>query len=506
MKKFHDYFQLSDYHSKDLVINLCLFIWSTIESLYGNLQLYGLYTSNNALYKITGSFENPGPYAGFLGTILPIAIYTTLNYSGVKNINEKILSFLAWINIFLILTFLPATMSRASWMAAIIGTGIVLIYHYHLFFRLRQFYQAHRKQAITYICITGLLITIAGVAIYHMKKDSADGRLLMWKVTSHIIAEHPLTGVGWGNFAGAYGQAQAHYFAEGKATPQEEWVAGSPEYAFNEFLQITAEHGIIGLILFLLVITLAFRSAYKNGQIGIVGSLAAFLTFACFSYPFSVWQMNVLFVILLVTAFTKFQCEKAIEMREDKKRRKWKIYAVVIILALLIPPLIWTGKRWQEKQQVIAQWQEEQSYYGMEIYKGTVDNYRKLYWQLRDEPKFLFELGQCLSKTESYEESNRILLEGAKQSSDPMFWNIMGKNHQAMHRFDEAEECFTHAYHMIPHRLYPLYLLANLYFQSGQTAKGIETAQRVIDKKPKVMSSAIQEMKTEMREKMDEYR
>lgn len=486
-------------------IKYLLLLWGIIESVRGNLQLYDVTTSNHSLYKLTGSFNNPGPYAGFLVSILPFALWQALRFRTLNKYLQQAIIYLSWAYIFLCLCLLPATMSRASWMAAIVGTGIVLIYHYHLFFRLRQFYQAHRKQAITYICITGLLITIAGVAIYHLKKDSADGRLLMWKVTSRIISEHPLTGVGWGNFAGAYGQAQAHYFAEGKATPQEEWVAGSPEYAFNEFLQITAEHGIIGLILFLLVITLAFRSAYKNGQIGIVGSLAAFLTFACFSYPFSVWQMNVLFVILLVPAFTKFQCEKAIEMREDKKRRKWKIYAVVIILALLIPPLIWTGKRWQEKRQIIAQWKEEQSYYNMEIYKGTVDNYRKLYWQLRDEPKFLFELGQCLSKTEFYEESNRILLEGAQQSSDPMFWNIMGKNHQAMHRFDEAEECFTHAYHMIPHRLYPLYLLANLYFQSGQTAKGIDMAQRIIDKKPKVMSSAIQEMKTEMRERLAKY-
>lgn len=492
-------------HLSNSFIIYLLLLWGIIESIRGNLQLYDITTSNHSLYKLTGSFNNPGPYAGFLVSILPFALWQALRFRTLNKYLQQAMIYLSWAYIFLCLCLLPATMSRASWLAASVGTGIVLIYHYRLFSHLRQFYQAHRKQAITYICITGLLITIAGVAIYHLKKDSADGRLLMWKVTSRIIAEHPLTGVGWGNFAGAYGQAQAYYFAEGKATPQEEWVAGSPEYAFNEFLQITAEHGIIGLILFLLVITLAFRSAYKNGQIGIVGSLAAFLTFACFSYPFSVWQMNVLFVILLVTAFTKFRYEKAIEMREDTKRRKWKIYAVVIILALLIPPLIWTGKRWQEKQRAIAQWQEEQSYYNMEIYKGTVDNYRKLYRQLRDKPKFLFELGQCLSKTEFYEESNRILLEGARQSSDPMFWNIMGKNYQAMSRFNEAEECFTHAYHMVPHRLYPLYLLANLYFQSGQTAKGIETAQRVIDKKPKVMSSAIQEMKTEMRERLAEY-
>lgn len=493
------------YNNISRIVFFSLIVLVITETISGLLQLYDITTSNHSLYKLTGSFQNPGPYAGFLVSILPFALWQALRFRTPNKYLRQAMIYLSCAYIFLSLCLLPATMSRAAWLAANIGTGIVLIYHYHLFFRLRQFYQLHRKQAITYICITGLFITMGGTAIYHLKKDSADGRLLMWKVTSRIIAEHPLTGVGWGNFAGAYGQAQADYFAEGKATPQEEWVAGSPEYAFNEFLQITAEHGIIGLILFLLVIVLAFRSAYKNGQIGIVGSLAAFLTFACFSYPFSVWQMNVLFVILLVTAFTKFQCEKAIEMREEKKRRKWKIYAVVIILVLLIPPFIWAGKRWQEKQQVIAQWKDEQSYYSMEIYKGTVDNYRKLYRQLRDEPKFLFELGQCLSKTEFYEESNRILLEGARQSSDPMFWNIMGKNYQAMSRFNEAEECFTHAYHMVPHRLYPLYLLANLYFQSGQTAKGIEMAQRVIDKKPKVMSSAIQEMKTEMRERLAEY-
>lgn len=407
----------------------------------------------------------------------------------------------AWICLIFSLIILPTTMSRAAWLGTSVGTCIVLIFHYRFIPRIKQYILLQRKKAVIIFVMVFIGLLSIGAGIYHLKKDSADGRLLMWKVSTRIIAEHPLTGVGWGNFAGAYGQAQAEYFAEGKATPQEEWVAGSPEYAFNEFLQITAEHGIIGLILFLLVIVLAFRNAYKNEQIGIVGSLAAFLTFACFSYPFRVWQMNVLFVLLLVTAFTKLRGD----MREDKKRRKWKIYAIVIILVLLIPPFLWAGKRWQEKRQIIAQWKEEQSYYNMEIYKGTVDNYRKLYWQLRDEPKFLFELGQCLSKTESYEESNRILLEGAQQSSDPMFWNIMGKNYQAMSRFNEAEECFTHAFHMIPHRLYPLYLLANLYFQSGQTAKGIETAQRVIDKKPKVMSSAIQEMKTEMRERLAEY-
>ena len=321
----------------------------------------------------------------------------------------------------------------------------------------------------------------------------------MWKITTRLIAGHPLSGVGWGNFAGAYGEAQAAYFAQGKGTPQEEYVAGSPEYAFNEFLHIAAETGVTGLLLFLAILVLAFRSAYKKKQTGVIGSLTAFLTFSCFSYPFSIGPFNILFVFLLVLAFLppRLKLSKA-------NSRKWKI-GIAGVLVLLLISGIRISQQEQARQQIIDQWHEEQTYYSMEIYEETVDNYRKLYPQLRDEPKFLFEFGQCLSKTKSYEESNRILLEGARQSSDPMFWNIMGKNYQALQDYAKAENCFIHAYHMVPHRLYPLYLLANLYFDSGQTSKGITTARQVLAKEPKVMSTAIEEMKTEMKEKITSW-
>lgn len=65
----------------------------------------------------------------------------------------------------------------------------------------------------------------------------------MWKISSRAIAEKPFTGYGQGNFALAYGTSQEAYFAEGSYSPQEELVAGSPEYAFNEYLQIALEWG-----------------------------------------------------------------------------------------------------------------------------------------------------------------------------------------------------------------------------------------------------------------------
>ena len=99
-----------DYSIQTLLIYSGLLGWGIAEAFYGNLQLYGFYTSNNMLYRITGSFENPGPYAGFLAAILPLAVYAALQSSGKNTLSGKALSVLAWINIFLTATILPATM------------------------------------------------------------------------------------------------------------------------------------------------------------------------------------------------------------------------------------------------------------------------------------------------------------------------------------------------------------------------------------------------------------
>ncbi|MFR5658942.1 MAG: tetratricopeptide repeat protein [Butyricimonas faecihominis] len=94
--------------------------------------------------------------------------------------------------------------------------------------------------------------------------------------------------------------------------------------------------------------------------------------------------------------------------------------------------------------------------------------------------------------------SNLILEEAARLSADPMIRNIMGKNYQTMKQYPQAESAFLKASHMVPNRLYPLYLLAKMYHESGQTDKAIATARLLLEKAPKVPSSATEEMKRDM--------
>lgn len=80
-----------------------------------------------------------------------------------------------------------------------------------------------------------------------MKEDSALGRILVWKVT--LSTPHPHASLLWGNgigyFESQYGKWQADYFQEKEGTEKERHIAGYVTTAYNEFLELGLEQGII---------------------------------------------------------------------------------------------------------------------------------------------------------------------------------------------------------------------------------------------------------------------
>lgn len=120
------------------------------------------------------------------------------------------------------------------------------------------------------------------------------------------VAENPWGGCGLGYFGGAFGKAQAAYFATEEATEQEEWVAGSPEYGFNEYLQLGVNWGLSG-VPFLIGCRLAVRQLLYSSRPekgAVLGGLTAFSVFACFSYPLSVIPLVIVFVLFMALAGT----------------------------------------------------------------------------------------------------------------------------------------------------------------------------------------------------------
>lgn len=470
---------------------LCFFILVTafVEAVWGLRQLYGFETSQHSLFKVTGSFFNPGPYSGYLAMVFPLALYYFLNpilfpgnrFENYLSLFVKWFSGLTCVAIFLVL---PAAMSRASWLGVIGGSFIVLLAYGVKHYPVKAYYLRHKKRIHLLVFILSVLSFAALSGMYLMKKDSADGRTLMWKVSWQAIQKHPF-GVGLGNFSGVYGDAQAEYMLSGKASETEEYVAGNPEYAFNEYFQIGVESGITGLFLFIGILVFSFRSLFRSKQWGIMGALTALLIFACFSYPFSVLPYLIVFVVFLAMD----------NEPTTTKRNRWISPAIAFLCLLLTSFVLY---KQYPVYKAYKKWKQEQLYYSVGLYKDVSKSYSALYPYLNDQIKFLFEYAQSLSKSEQYAESNRILARAMQISCDPVLYNIAGKNYQALKEYEQAEYYLIRSTQIVPNRLYPYYLLTKLYDEMGEKEKALKTAQIVLTKEPKVDSMAVKEMREEI--------
>lgn len=114
----------------------------------------------------------------------------------------------------------------------------------------------------------------------------------------------------------------------------------------------------------------------------------------------------------------------------------------------------------------------------------------------------MFNRAHSLHKAGEWEASTEILKETMRISSDAMILNIIGKNCQALGEYKEAEEWFIRSTHRLPNRIYPYYLLAKLYAEHPKCfpKEKLEWAVKlVLEKEAKVESTAIKQMREEVK-------
>jgi tetratricopeptide (TPR) repeat protein len=379
-------------------------------------------------------------------------------------------------------------MSRASWIAAIGGCGLVSMYFLAKKQDIKTFITINKRTYILLACTAFLLtMTVGGFGMYYLKKDSADGRTFIWKNSIELIKQNPM-GVGIGNFSGSYGHIQAAYFEAGYASEDEKRIAGNPEYAFNEYLQICAEQGITGFLFFICIIIYSLYVGVKQKKIAATASLLALLIAAGASYPFNVLPCLIVFVFLL-----------ALINNEKNIIALPKAISIAFAFCTLIVVSLCLSNRYPTYD-AYTKWHKMKQLYNHRNYEDTATGYRIIYPLLSDQLDFLFEYAQCLSKSEQYVESNAVLEKAVRIRCDPMLYNVMGRNCQVLKQYAEAEQCFRKATNIVPSRIYPWYLLANLYVEMDEMEKAQETARIVLTKEPKVQSTAVREMREKMKE------
>jgi O-antigen ligase len=471
-----------------------------VEAIWGLGQLYGYLPSKHVLFKTTGSFLNSGPYGGFIALILPLVLHYWLYYRE-KN---KLLGYIFLTMGIICLLVFPATLSRTAWIAATVGCILVVVFDTKVVIKMKISCKRHRNTIILCSVIFSLLIIGISYGSFHFKKDSANGRLFIWKITTLAIQETSLKGVGLGGFPASYAKAQIDFFKSGQGTETEKLVAGSPEYAFNEYLKILLEQGLAGGILFLVLTILIIYIGIKNRRTGSAGSFLTLSVFAFASYPYYLWEFLVVWV-LLGTICVSTKSNSLYDKLSAIPKRKIFLNGGLCLCVLLTLSFI-SLKHQQPYRQANREWLKLRPLYTIKAYQNVIEDYKRLYSILNYDQKFVFEYAIALNATKQYENADSVLSRGLQISCDPMFYNVKGRNYHEMGQFDKAEDCYINSTYLLPERIYPYYLLTKLYADSAnfQPVKMQLAAKAVLAKEPKVHSMAINEMREEVRKILKE--
>ena len=326
------------------IINAIL-IMGGLFGIYGILQYNGIdfsfWIGNYGRGKVFGLFGNAGYFAGYLMFPLPIAIALFFVC------NNKIKKILLLIAILAMSGALLATLTRGSYLAL----GISSIIMFLLFLSSHgSFFIKENKKIFTIILIAVLVTTFllvipsplnkqgsviskikSRISVTQLSKDSSlKRREAIWGFSTLMIKDRPLLGSGLGTFKYNTLRYQAKFFDRGQNRTI--YPYGIADKAHNEYLQLGAELGLIGLGIFLWLIISYFNfgikklrcieNKYKQGIIiGLMGSVVAFLVDGLFWFPLRLPTNTAMFWLVLgltvVTIKTEVNADKTNLKQKD---------------------------------------------------------------------------------------------------------------------------------------------------------------------------------------------
>jgi hypothetical protein len=338
-----------------------------------------------------------------------------------------------------------------------------------------------------------LLIILASYPLYYYKKDSADGRLLIWKVTMEMVKDKPLSGFGSDGFKANYMLYQANYLKT-KGTTREKYLAGNNFLVYNEPLRILVEHGIIGLLLYGGFITLLL-SIPKKKNLVTKASYAigiGYIAMGFFAYPHLVYPIQL--VMLLAFSFRAY-ANRHILLRISPTANIKRI-ATAGLLLILVSLLYSVGKsyygyyrfnclqetpfRVQEPAKYISQLSKLEELMANEIIFWT--SYCSMLEQQKQDSLLLHKISNW---EKLYPVSQLYLMKGdaLKRTGKPK----------------EAEEAYWTAHYMVPARQVPRGRIALLYKETGREADGLRLAREILNEDVKVYGFDTFELHRELR-------
>ncbi len=264
-------------------------------------------------------------YGEQIATILPLILAAVVRLRG-----RKLYAGIASVVMLWLLVYCSAGRVNLLLFGGCVGAVGILI------FGLARFSRYRMRFALCVLCMIvapvplylfSIFAASAEVPILSRFQDttgaaySRDFRVLMNSVSLEMIKANPINGVGADNYGLQFNSYRQQYAAKNGADPNLSYgEVGIVGHAHNEFLQITAELGVVGCLIFSWFLAgiafLAFRAlrGLRKRSLYSIGAVLGLLMFlassAVSAYSFRLMQNGfVFFFVLAVAAKTLFRDE-----------------------------------------------------------------------------------------------------------------------------------------------------------------------------------------------------
>ena len=288
---------LSQYIQLTVVLGLLFFLLG--EAIAGFGQIHDFVAPRHLIAQMSGSFQNSESYDGLLACLLPLSLSLALRANDAPSKRYLVVPVLSGFCTFLVLTLIPASMNPCCWFIAGIGCYVVVLYHFRTFRSYKLLLRWYPKRVIFFTLLLFVLLFKIGDSMYTSMKNPEADCTFLWEQSVGLIRRSPDQGYGLGSFSQLV--STPHLSEKGSISPDspEIWaIDNHTSYCFNEYLRITVENGIPGLLWFLLFLITAFYNALRCGQIGLSGCLLAFGIFAYFSNIFDIIPLSIILTII----------------------------------------------------------------------------------------------------------------------------------------------------------------------------------------------------------------
>jgi O-antigen ligase len=463
-------------------VNLALIVISILE-------YFDIIPKFDKQFDISGGFVNPGALADFMVPFFPLLLSLFL-LSGDIYRSVKII---VLITIFMSFMILLMTNARAAWLSGIISLVYVLCFYPKAKEFIHRIFNTKSKIIIAIVALI-ISITMGGIFLYNFKKTSSEGRLFIWKTCFGIIKEKPLLGNGYNSFLKIYNEHQIEYFKSHPEDLENGMLADSITFPCNDYLQLIIELGMLGMIIFSILIALVFiktkNKSYQNESlvIGMKAGLLSILICALFSYPFKIANCQLLFFFFLAYLSST--------IKGYNVSIPIKISFVIPITVISISTFVFlmqlkayqTASMWKSAYYLT---EEQKKQDAKKLYEETALDMNFNFYFLYNYGAFLYNLGDLNRSLEVLLKAESI------QTNFELYMNIANV-YGELSKYDNAEEYLTKAAYLIPHKFAPKYNLLKLYINTKQVEKANKMAFEINTMPVKVYSPIVGNIKKEV--------